>query len=228
MLITYVQKKIMKASFKSLFTFLILTSFAFSLSGQNSEPNILLIIADDMGIDAMSGYLQSNRLPTTPNLDMLRQNGITFMNTWATPSCSPTRAAIMSAKYGIKTGVQRPPGQLDLIHESLFSKIKENTNGKYVGAVFGKWHLSNPINFNHPAEHGIDHFEGVISGTVDDYYSWQKTKNGQISQIEEYITTDLTNASIDWIEEQDQPWFLWLAHIAPHTPYRLVYNWKYK
>jgi len=211
----------MKNACKYFLVFITLAFTVFSLSGQNSEPNILLIIADDMGTDATPGYLESNRLPSTPNLDMLRQNGITFTNTWATPSCSPTRAAIMSAKYGIKTGVQRPPGQLDLVHQSLFSKIKENTNGEYTGAVFGKWHLSNPINFNHPAEHGIDHFEGVISGTVDDYYSWQKTTNGQTSQIEEYITTNLTNASIDWIENQDQPWFLWLAHIAPHSPFHV-------
>ena len=211
----------MKDNFKCLFIFLFLASSIHTLYSQNNEPNILLIIADDMGTDAMPGYLESNRLPITPNLDMLRANGITFTNTWATPSCSPTRAAIMSAKYGIKTGVQRPPGQLDLVHESIFTKIKENTNGKYAGAVFGKWHISNPINFNHPTEHGIDHFEGLISGTVTDYFDWQKTTNGQTSQITEYLTTELTNNAIDWIDEQEQPWFLWLAHIAPHSPFHV-------
>ena len=199
--------------------FLFLFTITFILA--QDEPNILLIIADDLGIDALNGFQESNRQATTPNLDALRENGLTFSNTWAAPACTPTRAAIMSGKYGIKTGVQRPPGNLDLEHQSLFSAIKEETQETYAGAVIGKWHISSPVNENHPAEHGVDHFVGILPSGVDDYYAWEKVENGVTTTSTEYITTDLTNASIDWIQNQNQPWLLWLAYNAPHSPFHI-------
>lgn len=196
--------------------------FIFSYSfAQTEQSNILLIIADDLGIDVMNGYQQNEQMPTTPNLDQLRENGLTFTNTWATPQCTPTRAAILSGKYGINTGVMRPPGNLDLEHTSLFSKIKEVTNNKYATALIGKWHISNPVDYEHPEQHGVDHYEGLFTASVDDYYDWEKVTNGEISQVEEYVTTHLTDAAIDWIKEQNQPWLLTLSHAAPHSPFHV-------
>lgn len=191
------------------------------LYSQQNNPNILLIIADDLGIDATNGYQQNDRMPATPHLDALRENGLTFTNTWAAPQCTPTRASIMSGKYGIKTGVMRPPGNLDLVHQSLFSRIAETTNGEYAGAVIGKWHISNPVDYDHPMQHGIDHYEGLFTSSVSDYYSWDKVENGVLTTIDEYVTTNLTNSAIDWIADQNNPWFLWLAHPAPHAPFHL-------
>lgn len=193
----------------------------YTLFSQQNKPNILLIIADDLGIDVTNGYQQNDRMPTTPTLDSLRENGLTFMNTWAAPQCTPSRASIMSGKYGIKTGVMRPPGNLDLDHQSLFSKITETTDGEYAGAVIGKWHISSPVDYNHPMQHGIDHYEGLFTSSVSDYYSWDKVENGVLTTSDEYVTTDLTNSAIDWIADQDDPWFLWLAHVAPHGPFHL-------
>lgn len=192
-----------------------------TLSSQQNKPNVLLIIADDLGIDVTNGYQQNDRMPTTPHLDSLRESGLTFTNTWSAPQCTPTRASIMSGKYGIKTGVMRPPGNLDLVHQSLFSKITETTNGEYAGAVIGKWHISDPVDYDHPMQHGIDHYEGLFSSSVSDYYSWDKVENGVLTTSNEYVTTDLTNSAIDWIANQDDPWFLWLAHAAPHSPFHL-------
>ncbi len=203
-----------------------LTSFLllitpFTLFSQKNKPNILLIIADDLGIDVSNGYQQNDRMPITPHLDALREQGLTFTNTWSSPQCTPTRASIMSGKYGIKTGVMRPPGNLDLEHQSLFSKITETSNGAYAGAVIGKWHISNPTDLNHPTQHGIDHYEGLINSSVPDYYMWDKVENGMLTTSTEYVTTDLTNSAIDWISNQDNPWFLWLAHTAPHGPFHV-------
>ncbi len=130
----------------------------------------------------------------------------------------------MSGKYGIQTGVMRPPGNLDLIHQSLFSKITETTNGEYAGAVIGKWHISAPVDYDHPMQHGIDHYEGLFTAQVPDYYTWDKVEDGVLITSEEYVTTDLTNSAIDWIAEQDTPWFLWLAHVAPHAPFHVPPN----
>ena len=189
---------------------------------QKDSPNILFIIADDLGNDAIEGFgIQGANFPVTPHLQALQDEGIRYMNTWATPSCTPTRASIMSAKYGIKTGVMRPPGNLDLEHESIFTYLKNNLSEDYATAVIGKWHISNPTNNLHPHEHGIDHYEGIINGVIDDYYLWEKVANNTTETIDEYVTAHLTNAAMDWIGQQSQPWFLWLAHIAPHSPFQV-------
>lgn len=195
---------------------------SFGLTKAQTQPNILFIIADDLGNDALEGFgIDVSDFPNTPNLNALKEDGISYMNTWATPQCTPTRASIMSGKYGIKTGVMRAPGNLDLEHKSIFNLINETTSNLYSSAVIGKWHISQPINIDHPFEHGVDHYEGIIDGTIGDYYNWEKVENGAFVQIEEYVTTHLTNAAIDWISGQDNPWFLWLAHIAPHGPFQV-------
>ena len=76
---------------------------------QQQSPNILLIIADDMGIDSTPGFGITTDLPNTPTLDSFREKGLSFTNCWATPQCSPTRAELMSGKFGGKTGVLSPP-----------------------------------------------------------------------------------------------------------------------
>ncbi|MEM9546600.1 MAG: sulfatase-like hydrolase/transferase [Bacteroidota bacterium] len=182
---------------------------------------MLLIIADDLGIDAIEGYGIEGEFPHTPNLNNLRNNGLIFQNTWATPQCTPTRATIMSGKYGIKTGVMRPPGNLDLEHTSIFNYIKNNSTSDYSTAVFGKWHISAPVDFDHPFDHGADHFEGFFNSGVDDYYNWQKVRNGVESEVNEYVTSHITNAAIEWIANQSDPWFVWLAHAAPHQPFQI-------
>ncbi|MEM1122878.1 MAG: sulfatase-like hydrolase/transferase, partial [Bacteroidota bacterium] len=187
-----------------------------------SQPNILLIIADDLGVDAISGYQNSAVLPNTPHLDSLRQAGLTFMNAWAAPKCTPTRATIMSGKYGIKTGVQGTPGNLDVSHTSIFSALANQTNNAYADAVIGKWHLSQPVDYNHPAQLEVDYYAGSFPAQVADYYNWEKVHNdGSTSMETTYATTDITDEAINWVNAQNQPWFLWLAHVAPHSPFQV-------
>ena len=62
-----------------------------------NHPNILVILADDLGVDYTNGYQTNTTMPQTPNIDAMRSNGLTFKNAWATPRCTPTRAALMSA-----------------------------------------------------------------------------------------------------------------------------------
>lgn len=204
-------------------TFLLLSLTLFvvcPVCSQQQSPNVLIILADDMGIDVTPGFGIAGDKPVTPTLDSLRANGLAFTNCWATPQCSPTRAAIMSGKFGIKTGVMRPPNPLDPVNTSIFNYLRDSTGSGYSMAAIGKWHLAgNTGNLDHPEEHGLDHYEGVFTSGVDNYYNWEKVINGATEQVEEYATTHFTNAAIDWVAEQQQPWLLWLAHIAPHAPF---------
>ncbi|MEO1451238.1 MAG: sulfatase-like hydrolase/transferase, partial [Bacteroidota bacterium] len=185
------------------------------------HPNILLIISDDLGVDASNGYQDNMRKPVTPTLDSLRQAGLMFKNAWAYPACTPTRAAIMSGKYGIKTGVTDVPGNLGLNDSSLFTHLAKRLNDTYTGAVIGKWHISQPVDYNHPEDHSVDYYEGPFMSGVSDYYDWTRILDGVEYQDSTYATTYFSDAAINWVQAQQQPWFLWLAEVAPHSPYHV-------
>ena len=197
-------------------TLCILTIFSGTTSSAQS-PNILLIIADDLGVDAFNGYDLGSFNPITPHLDSLRNSGLTFTNAWASSVCTPTRAGIMSGKYGSKNGVKTTPGNLDTTHISLLNALKDSSTS-YSSAVIGKWHIAMPSNPQHPVWHGADHYMGVIEGSVSAYDNWNKTENNSMSNCTEYVTSYFTDDAINWISNQNNPWFLWLAHVAPHTP----------
>lgn len=185
----------------------------------NELPNILLVIADDLGLDACPGYNIGTVKPNMPNLQSLMNTGIRFSNLWSNPTCSPTRAGILTGKYGFRTGVLNAGDALSTSETSLQTYLDTNTNNAYNHAVIGKWHLSNDA--NHPTNMGVNYYAGSLGGGVPSYYSWNFTTNGQTSNSTEYTTTKFTDLAIDWVGTQTKPWFLWLAYNAPHTPFHL-------
>ena len=186
-----------------------------------SNPNVLLIIVDDMGLDATPGYNIGSLKPNMPNLENLINNGIKFNNVWSNPTCSPTRATILTGKYGYKTNVLEAGENLSTTETSLQTYINSNTGNEYSSAVIGKWHLGPANQPSHPNYMGIEYFSGMTQSSVDSYYNWTHTLNGQVTNSNEYSTTKLTDDAIGWINNQDQSWFLWLAYNAPHSPYHL-------
>jgi len=201
--------------FKQLITLISITLFCFSSYAQS--PNILLIIADDLGVDALNGYNIGSIKPTTPHLDSLRNSGVTFMNAWSSSVCSPTRGGIMSGKYGSKNDVKTVPANLDTSHVSIFKMLKD-TSPSYITAVSGKWHVSHPANVQHTVWHGTDHYTGLLEGAVASYDNWNKTENGLTTTSTDYVTSYLTDDAVNWINNQNNPWHIWITHVAPHTP----------
>ncbi len=185
-----------------------------------SRPNVLFIIADDMGKDATSGYMEGSIKANTPNLDALRNRGLTFNNMWVNPTCSPTRSSILTGKYGFETGIISPGDVISNQHQILHDYIANQSSEDYATALIGKWHLSQDRTFN-PESLGMDYYAGLLSGAANSYTDWTFTQNGQSSQETDYITEKFTDLSIDWINHQENPWFLWLAYNAPHTPFHL-------
>lgn len=194
---------------------------AISLSARAQDPNILLIIADDLGVDVFNGYHATSVMPTTPTLDSIRDAGILFENAWSTPVCTSTRATIMSGKYGVKTGVLTAPGHLSLSDSSLFTHLNTGLPNKYEGAVVGKWHISHPADENHPYDHGLNYYSGVLAAAVDDYFDWSLTSYGVTNKSTAYATKVFTDTASTWINNQSKPWIMWLAHVAPHSPLHL-------
>ncbi len=187
----------------------------------SDAPNILLIIADDLGKDAINGFTEGSIKPNTPHIDAFRDNGLTFSNLWVNPTCTPTRASIITGKYGYRTGIKAVGDELSTSEQTLQQYISETTDDKYASAIIGKWHLSGSDATVNPESFGIDYYAGLIRGAVQDYYLWQLSENGSSSSQTDYITETFTDLAIDWVEEQSKPWFLWLAYNAPHTPFHV-------
>jgi len=185
-----------------------------------STPNVLLVIADDMGLDATPGYSEiESQKPNMPTLQGFVDNGIRFTNVWAYPTCTPTRSSIITGKYGFRTDVMGVGDQLSTSETTLQNYINSNTNEGYAQAVIGKWHLSNDE--DHPSQMGIPYYAGILGGTPRAYDNWNFTTGGSTTNSREYITTKFTDLAIDWLGEQTKPWFLWLAYTAPHVPFHL-------
>ncbi len=186
----------------------------------STKPNILLIIADDMGLDATPNYSEGTVKPNMPILQGLMNSGITFENFWSYPVCSPTRASILTGKYGSKTGVLKVGDVISTSETSLQKYINEGTSNAYATAIIGKWHLSNSA--TDPITMGVDYYAGLLTGGVQSYTNWNLTENGLTANTTEYTTTKFTDLAIDWVDKQTKPWFLWLAYNAPHTPFHLA------
>ena len=185
------------------------------------KTNILLIIADDMGIDATPGYSLGTTKPSMPNLENMLNTGVKFNNLWSYPTCTPTRSSIITGKYGFRTNVLKVGDVLPTSEIALQKHLDNNSSG-YSHAVIGKWHLSTDA--NHPTNMGVGYYAGLLSGGVQSYTNWNLTENGQTTNATDYTTTKFTDLAIDWIDNQTQPWFLWLAYNAPHTPFHLPPN----
>ncbi|TMM53710.1 sulfatase [Maribacter algarum] len=185
----------------------------------NENPNILLIIADDMGLDASPGYALGSIKPNMPNLQNMISSGLIFNNVWSYPTCTPTRASIITGKYGFRTNVMKVDDELSTTETSIQKYLDENTNEAYSHAVIGKWHLSRDV--NHATNMGVGKYAGFLSGGVQDYSNWTLVEDGNSTNSTEYTTTKFTDLAIDWVDDQTKPWFLWLAYNAPHTPFHV-------
>ena len=195
-----------------------------NIGNTSSSPNIIFIIADDLGWDVFGNYPGiTGTKAHTATIDSLARNGLTFTNYWVNPVCAPTRASLITGKYGFRTGVggvQTIQTAVLQSNETIIQKyINDQTANKYATAVIGKWHISSNTQLNAPEYFGVQHYSGIFTGAVQDYYNWVQTSGGSQQTITTYTSTHFVNQSIDWIRQQTKPFFLWLAFNAPHTPF---------
>ncbi len=185
----------------------------------SERPNILLIIADDMWLDATPGYNEWSTKPNMPHLESMMDAGLTYENLWSAPTCTPTRSTIITGKYGYHTNMLAVDDYLSTDETSIQSYLDTMTNNAYDHAVVGKWHIGNDA--DHPSEMWVGYYAGMLSWGVKDYSEWRLTENGSTARSSEYITTKITDLAIDWVEDKQDPWFLWVAYTAPHSPFHL-------
>ena len=204
----------------------LLLSFMLIFSMQlKAQKNVLLIIADDLGIDYLQSYGLGADPAPTPVLDSLAANGLQFENAWTNPICSPSRANILTGNYafrhGVGTAITSPDNaQLDTAEYTLPKALKAQTNTPT--ALIGKWHLGHfeQAQKLNPNACGFDYYSGSIGALISNYYNWTKTVNGVNQNVSnQYATTVSVNDAITWIDAQPENWFLTLSLNAPHDPY---------
>ncbi len=193
---------------------------------QTTASNVLLIVADDFGIEQCASYGVGASPPPTPQLDALAAAGVRFGNAFAYPTCSPTRAAIHTGRrayrHGVGAALVPASGDPGLgVEEWTLPEVLDRAGSGYAHALIGKWHLGDPTNAGNLAPNvaGWSHFAGSLLGAVPDYESWRRVENGVARRTTDYATSRQVDDALDWIGRQTGPWFLVLAFNAPHTPY---------
>ncbi|MCW2119016.1 sulfatase-like hydrolase/transferase [Flavobacterium sp. 7A] len=228
-----------------------------------TKPNIILILADDLGYGDVGFNRATNSEPfpadrgiiPTPNIDALANSGIICKNAHvAHPFCGPSRAALLTGMYPHRIGAQyNLPNDITSTlgiptNETFFSKLVKDEN--YNTAAFGKWHLGFSEGSYQPLDRGFDYFFGFLGGgkgyfengyedlfyrrlggnnpTTNEYQDPLQRNRSYVdrnefsnAENEDYLTDVLTNDAINYIgtnAHKQDPFFMYLAYNAPHTP----------
>jgi len=191
-----------------------------------SKPNIVYILADDLGWTDLG--VQGSKYYETPNIDRLAAQGMRLTCYHNCQNCAPTRAALMSGQSGPRTGVYtvggidrfawqtRPLRPVDNVVNLPLDKLTIAQSLKaagYATGMFGKWHLGQQGDY-HPGRRGFD--EAIVSmGKHFDFATSPPTEY----PAGQYLADFLTDKAVDFIQRQkDRPFFLYLPHFAVHTP----------
>ncbi len=191
-----------------------------ALENTMSQPNVVLILADDMGYGDF-GVFNDGKVKT-PTLDRLVAESLCLSQHYSgSPVCSPARAALLTGRYPHRTGVLTPQEVmgLDRIALSEVTIADAFKQAGYSTGCFGKWHNGALDERYHPNARGFDDFTGFCGGWMD-FYNWWLDTNGKRHQTDgRYITEVLTDAALDFIQRhKTDPFFLYVPYNAPHSP----------
>lgn len=188
------------------------------------KPNVILILADDMAVGDLSCFNKASR---TPNLDRLKQESVWFSRAYSgSPVCAPARASLLTGRYPHRTGVVTL--NMEKYPELTSLRLDETTladrfrAGGYRTGIIGKWHLG-AGEAHHPLKRGFDEAAVFIGHLMAPrYFRFRLDINGAeetFQDDDDYLTTELSNRAIDFVRRhRDEPFFLHLAHYAPHRP----------
>ena len=218
----------MKLNIKILFFIVLLVSEIDIVKAQENlekRPNVILIITDDQGYGDLACH--GNTILDTPNMDRLHSQSVRFTNFHVSPTCAPTRAALMTGLYTNRTGVWHTIGGRSLLRKDKVTMAEVFKENEYHTAIFGKWHLGDNYPFR-PQDRGflevLVHGAGGVGQTPDffdnDYFNDTYIHNGKLEEYRGYCTDVWFREAIEYIERQkDNPFFCYISTNAPHSPF---------
>lgn len=195
--------------------------------------NILLVIADDAGWNDV-GFNGSEI--NTPQIDLLARNGVRLNRFYAAPTCSPSRASILTGMPASRMGIVAPiSGRSELsLPDSVVTLPQALHKQGYESALFGKWHLGLNMSSG-PKAYGFDYSYGFLHGQIDQYTHKYKNgddswyRNGAFITEEGHATDLITGEVMDWLTRQrdtSKNFYIQLAYSAPHFPLQEEDKWK--
>ncbi|MBK7099652.1 MAG: arylsulfatase [Sphingobacteriales bacterium] len=211
--------------------FVIFSLFAYGLKAQ-TKPNIVLILADDMGYSDIGCYGGEIE---TPHIDRLATNGVRLLEFYNTGRCCPTRASLLTGQYPHNTGI----GYMTGFDQNVYGyKGDLNKNGLtiaealkpagYTSFVSGKWHVCSNIQpegnqSNWPMQRGFDGFFGILQGSASYFNPATLTIGNDLTKATRnfYLTDAISDSATAFINQQadnKNPFFLYVAYNAPHWP----------
>lgn len=211
----------------------VLLALSITLCHAATKPNVLVILADDLGYGELGCQGFTKQIPT-PNIDSIAANGVRFTSGYVSgPYCSPTRAGFMTGRYQTRFGHEFNPGPAEAAVENFGLSLKETTIGDrmkaagYATGWFGKSHLGYKPPF-HPLKRGFDEYFGFLGG-AHDYLDAAGDKANPILRGTEpvdnigYTTEAFGHEAEAFIEKnKNKPWFCYLPFNAVHSPMQSI------
>ncbi|MEM7144267.1 MAG: arylsulfatase [Verrucomicrobiota bacterium] len=190
-----------------------------------APPNVILVMTDDQGYGDLSCH--GNPDFQTPNLDKLHDESVRFTNFHVDPTCAPTRAALLTGRYSLSTGVWHTIAGRSYLHPEEVTLAEVLQSGGYNTGIFGKWHLGDNYPCR-PHDRGFDlavyHGGGGVGQTPDvwgnDYFDDRYFKNGEPTQYKGYCTDVWFDEAMNFMKDSgDTPFFCYIVPNAPHGPF---------
>ncbi len=196
----------------------------------DERPNILFLLADDLGWGDVGFHASAIR---TPTLDRLAATGLELDQHYVCPVCTPTRTALLSGRFPSRFGTHATsPSNAPVFPDGYATLPRVLRDAGYATGLFGKWHLGSRVEFG-PNHHGFDTAYGSLAGGVDPYNHRYKTgpysvtwhRNGTLVEEPGHVTDLITAEAIRWIEGQTRPWFCYVPFTAVHFPVKAPQAW---
>jgi len=197
---------------------------------EQSRPNILFLLADDLGWADVSFHGSPIR---TPNIDRLALEGVELRQHYVCPMCTPTRAALLTGRHPGRFGPHATvPSNAPVLPDGYPTLATVLRAGGYDTGLFGKWHLGSSPRFG-PNHFGFNTAYGSLAGGVDPYnhrykrgeFSVTWHRNGGLVQETGHVTDLIVRNAVEWIETREAPWFCYVPFTAVHVPVKPTQAW---
>ncbi|MBI4624257.1 MAG: sulfatase-like hydrolase/transferase [Verrucomicrobia bacterium] len=203
--------------------------FCLAIPGVRAKPNIVFIIADDLGWADLAFH--GGNAPT-PHLDKLARESIEFTQHYAAATCTPTRVGFLTGRFWSRFGILAPYNNRALPWDTVTLPSALKRVG-YATALFGKWHLGAKPEWG-PNHYGFDYTYGSLGGGVGPYNHFYKQgdtvetwhHNGDLITEEGHVTDLIANEAVKWIaSRREAPFFLYVPFTAVHLPVKEPPSW---
>ena len=221
-----------RATYRAFTIAVMLGAFCWNASLSAQGHNVLILLADDLGVDQVSCYAEGSNPAPTNNIDALAARGVLFRNAWSCETCSPSRMTIMLGRHTFRDEVGEwiryqsnnwtGPGSMVAADWTL-PDVLDHAGSGYAHGAFGKWHMSQWAQGTaHPDQvGGWGVFKGAMESPKPSFFNWPYVVNGVATTNTTYATTQHVDDAIAFVQSQPggQPWVCYLAFTAPHSPF---------